>query len=78
MNNDAVRQIDLSALNVSPAILWGIFGFTLVVSVIITAILSYHWHAYGMKNPKIIFAQTLYYAVLLALIIGQLYFIITF
>lgn len=78
MNSDTIQQVELSGLTINKAFLWGAFGFSILICVIISTILTYHWHAYGMKNPKIVIAQTVYYAFTLLLIIGSIYFIITF
>jgi hypothetical protein len=47
-------------LMVGKPILFGLFLIYSAIYFILTLILFYHWHAYGMKSAKIIFAESVF------------------
>lgn len=46
-----------------------VFIFFLIIYIIISGILRYHWHNYGMRNAGIIFAQSLFFLVSIVLFV---------
>ncbi|OHA88501.1 MAG: hypothetical protein A2741_00365 [Candidatus Zambryskibacteria bacterium RIFCSPHIGHO2_01_FULL_43_27] len=48
-------------------VLWGFFGVFIIVYVVISAILLFHWRRYGMNNKNIIFAEAIFLVVSLSL-----------
>jgi hypothetical protein len=55
-------------LSISPDFMWGILAIGLLLFLIISFVLSYHWRYYGVKdNPKV-FAKTIYWMVAFILI----------
>ena len=51
----------------SPSILMVLLAFFFVFYCIISAILMYHWSAYGMRNPGILIAESLFVLISLVL-----------
>lgn len=62
MNNYAV------ATNLSDTILVWFFGAICLGTTFMSILLWYHWTQYGMKDPKISFAQIVYFLGLFILI----------
>ncbi len=46
-----------------------IFVIFLVAYIIVSGVLRYHWHNYGMRNAGIIFAQSLFFLVSIVLFV---------
>ena len=46
-----------------------IFTVFLVIYIILSGILRYHWHNYGMRNAGIIFAQSIFFLVSIVLFV---------
>ncbi len=51
-----------------PVLIFISVGF-FVIYLIISGILKYHWHNYGMRNPGIIFAQSIFFLVSIILFV---------
>jgi hypothetical protein len=46
----------------TPAIVWGAFGVILLIWVIATLVLDYHWKTYGIDKVKITVMRSAYLA----------------
>ena len=47
--------------NISPTIVWIIFSIALLVAIIASAVLLYHWKSYGMGDERIRKGERLYF-----------------
>ena len=45
----------------SPDILWGIFGFVILLFIFISGILLYHWVTFTNKREQVIFLSSMYF-----------------
>lgn len=64
--------------SVQPVHLWAILVAVLALWVLVTAILSFHWHSYGQKSPVLSRMQVAYFVGSLIFFISMIGAIIVF
>lgn len=57
-------------VSIPPQVLWGIFGVAFVLTAVISAILIYHWSAYGYRALRTGFMAALYFTGVIILLSG--------
>lgn len=62
-----IGTLSVSRISINSVILWVIFGLFFLLYAIISAVLIYHWRAYGMSSRAIILAETVFIIVSLVL-----------
>lgn len=55
---------------INKPVLLGIFLIFFVIYFILSAVLFYHWHAYGMRSRGIVVAETLFFIVSIGLFVS--------
>jgi hypothetical protein len=49
------------ATKLNSAILFAIFSFFVLIFIVISTVLTYHWKTYGMGSTTIVFARNIYF-----------------
>lgn len=56
--------------------LWSVFGIVLLVYLVTSGILLFHWRKYGMRNKKVILAELVYFLVSVPIVLIALFALI--
>jgi hypothetical protein len=76
MNQPVSLFVNLSFI--SPIFLWIIWLLILLIFMIISWMLNYHWHYYGVEGNNKIFAKSLYFIGGIFLLVISAVFILSF
>ena len=63
------------ALN-SQTILWAFFGVVVLIYIVVSLVLVYHWRRYSLRNRRIAFAETVYFFVSISVLVVALFALI--
>ena len=73
------ENVDALLGQIAPAlktVLWPIFAIIVVVYVIVSVVLLYHWRRYALHNKRVAFAETLYFLVSVVALVVALFALI--
>jgi len=74
--NQSITTTTITAMNIDPKIIWGIFGLALVSAVIMSTVLLYHWAHYSYRPIRTGAMGALYFSGVVVLL-GVMFFATT-
>ena len=76
---ETINKVSTSLEQVVPTskgVLWSIFGLVLVIYIVVSLVLLYHWRQYSLHNKRVIFAETAYFIVSISALLVAIFTLI--
>lgn len=75
LNNDTSPILDMLT---NPEVLRFILGFVIFLFIVMSSILVFHWHRYGMRARGIVIAEIIFFIVSVVFILGIVFSLLFF